>query len=176
VSPDRHLQLARRIQSDAQRLGLGPARGPRPAPSKDPADLYDRLISSDPLRSATRKLFMDGHYAEAVEEAYKCLNNTVKSKSRSARDGQNLMQHVFSEEKPVLKLNALRTLSDRDEQAGYRLILAGCMTGIRNPHAHGHDLRDDPEAALELLVWANHLMRVVAEATRVRQKRKVKTP
>jgi uncharacterized protein (TIGR02391 family) len=176
VRPHTPLQLARRIHSDAQRLGLALGRAPRPVPPKDPADLYDWLMSSEPLRSATRKLFMDGHYAEAVEEAYKCVNNTVKSKSGLSRDGQDLMHHAFSEENPVLKLNALRTASERDEQAGYRLVFAGCMTGIRNPRAHGHDLRDDPQAALELLVWANHLMRVVAGARRVPRRRKVKMP
>jgi uncharacterized protein (TIGR02391 family) len=145
-------------------------------PSTQLVTLYDSLISSEPLRSATRKLFVDGHYAEAVEEAYKCVNNTVKGKSRSSRDGQDLMHHVFSEEDPLLKLNALRTVSERDEQAGYRFIFAGCMTGVRNPRAHQHNLRDDPQAALELLVWANHLMRVVAQAKRVRRRQKVKMP
>jgi uncharacterized protein (TIGR02391 family) len=174
VRPQRVLHAAKRIQGDAQRLGLVLGRAPRPVPPKGPADLYDWLMSSDPLRSATRKLFMDGHYAEAVEEAYKCVNNTVKGKSGLSRDGQDLMHHAFSEQNPVLKLNALRTTSERDEQAGYRLVFAGCMTGIRNPRAHGHDLREDPQAALELMVWANHLMRVVARARRVRQRRKVK--
>lgn len=172
----RLLQLAKDMQGDAQRLGLRPPRAPSRVPSGDLVTLYDLLISSEPLRSATRKLFLDGHYAEAIEEAYKCVNNTVKRKSGAARDGQDLMHHVFNEDNPVLRLNDLRTVSERDEQAGYRFIFAGCMAGIRNPRAHQHDLRDDPDPALELLVWANHLMRVVTQARRVRQKRKVKMP
>ncbi len=115
---------------------------------------------------------MDGHYAEAVEEAFKCVNNVVKNKSGSSRDGPDLMLHVFDAGKPVLKLNALRTTSDTDEQEGYRFMFAGCMTGIRNPHAHAHDLRDSPDAALEMLVWANHLLRVLSRAKRARTRRK----
>ncbi|MBI4505354.1 MAG: TIGR02391 family protein [Chloroflexi bacterium] len=151
-----------------------PERGPQDElvtqvpSSQDIMALYNSLISYDPLRSATEKLFMDGHYAEAVEEAYKCLNNAVKDKSRLQKDGYDLMLHVFKEDKPILKLNNLKTESDQDEQKGYRFIFAGCMTGIRNPRAHGHDLRDDPSAALEMLVMANHLMRVLERAKRGR--------
>ena len=38
-------------------------------------------------------------------------------------------------------------------------IFAGVMAGIRNPRAHEHELEDEPEVALELIILANHLMR-----------------
>lgn len=139
---------------------------------KDLAALYDFLVSSQPLRSATRKLFLDGHYARAVEEGYKCLNNTVKAKSGLSKDGNDLMNQAFSVGNPILKLNPLRTDSQKNEQVGYMLILAGCMTGIRNPRAHEHQLWDSPTVALEMLTWANHLMTVVGRAIRARKRKK----
>ncbi|OFW62603.1 MAG: TIGR02391 family protein [Actinobacteria bacterium RBG_13_63_9] len=167
------LDLAKDVQGEAQRLGFGlPVVPEQPLPVSL-SGLYDALVSSLPLRSATRQLFIDGHYAEAVEEAYKCVNNTVKHKSGSSRDGQQLMHYVFDEDNPVLKLNDLKTTSKKDEQKGYKLIFAGCMTGIRNPRAHEHDLREESEAALELLAWANHLMRVTGKARRVRRRVRV---
>ncbi len=168
------LQLAKHARDEVQRLGLQ-APEPLPQPTWEGlVPLYDRLITSRPLRSATRSLFMDGHYAEAVEEAYKCVNNTVKKKSGSSLDGADLMHHVFSEDNPILKLNELTTKSRRDEQMGYRFIFAGCMIGIRNPRAHEHDLRDDPNAALESLIWANHLLKVVDQSKRARPRRKLR--
>lgn len=165
------LHVGRAIQEEARGLGLAPPTVAQRAPSDDLAGLYDALLTSQPLRAATRQLFIDGHYAEAVEEAYKCVNNTVKKRSGSQRDGTALMFHVLNKDKPVLKLSDLRTSTEVDEQEGYAFIFAGCMLGIRNPRAHTHDLKDEPKAALEMLAWANHLMRVIGRAKRTRQRR-----
>ena len=140
----------------------------RPLANSDPPDTdehtllgrFDELITIEPIRSVSRDLFSDGHYARAVEEAFKCLNNEVKDKSTlSETDGSPLMQKAFSADKPTLRLNDLNTVSEKDEQHGYKDLYAGAMTGIRNPRAHEHALEDDPEVAIELLTLANHLMR-----------------
>ena len=124
------------------------------------ADLFDELATSEPLREASGSLFRDGHYARAVEEAFKCLNNAVREKSGlTSQDGAGLMRSAFSANNPVLHLNGFQTRSERDEQQGYMDIYAGAMTGIRNPRAHDHQLVDAPEAALEMIALANHLMR-----------------
>jgi uncharacterized protein (TIGR02391 family) len=116
---------------------------------------------------------LDGHYAEAVEEAYKHINNAVKRRCRAGTaDGAALMQTAFSPARPLLRLNSLRTRSEQDEQLGYMHILAGCMTGVRNPRAHEHDYREDPRDALAHLVWADHLLRRVNAAKRCRGRSK----
>ncbi len=136
---------------------------------------FDALVTDPDLSAVCRTLFRDGHYARAVEEAFKFLANAVKGRSgEGARDGQDLMLHVFNPEDPVLRLNALRRVSEKDEQAGYRFMFAGAMTGIRNPRAHEHALGDQADVALEMLVMANHLMRVVRRSTRVRRRRVVR--
>ena len=123
-------------------------------------DCFDELVTNDQIRQVSATLYRDKHYARAVEEAFKCLNNAAKVKSgHTSADGAGLMKTVFSANSPVLKLNSFQTQSDKDEQQGYMDIFAGSMTGIRNPRAHEHSLVDDPDVALELLVLANHLMR-----------------
>jgi uncharacterized protein (TIGR02391 family) len=98
-------------------------------------------------------LFYEGHYALAVEEAFKCLNNFVKSKAGTRADGAELMRNVFTPKNPTLALNSLKTDSQRDQQLGYMDIFAGSMIGIRNPRAHEHQYLDEPQVALEMLHW-----------------------
>ncbi|MFC1909004.1 TIGR02391 family protein [Chloroflexota bacterium] len=172
------VKSARHLQQEIDRLGIGqpiPPQATTPKP-EEYIELYDILIKSDELREVTRKLFSDGHYARAVEEAYKCINNTVKDKSQLPKDGHDLMNEAFSIKNPVLKLNDLKTDSQRNEQVGYMNIFGGCMTGVRNPRAHEHRKKDSPEGALEMLAWANHLMRVVHKAKRVRKSKKALAP
>ena len=134
--------------------------------------LYDALISDTPLIKATRRLFRDGHYPQAVTEAYKVVNNTTKDKAGYAgRDGTPMMMVVYDRDKPVLRLNAGKSMPDLDEQEGYKFIFAGAMLGIRNPRSHLHDVSDEATVALEMLVMANHLMRVTARAVRTRKKK-----
>lgn len=170
--------VANRLQRTIDKFGMGrpsPAIVITPTP-QDFIGLYDVLVKSEELRDATRKLFVDRHYARAVEEAYKCLDNIVRDKSGLSISGKDLMDKAFSEKNPILKLNALKTTSQKNEQIGYMIIFGGCIVGIRNPRAHDHQKVDSPETALEMLVWANHLMRVVDKAKRVRKRKKALIP
>lgn len=147
----------------------GPKIGPEERPESIPIDLlYDRLVTSEPIREASRKLFRDRHFARAVEEAFKCLNNAVRDKAGlQGIDNRELMQKTFSAKTPALRLNEGKTDSDWNEQLGYMEIYAGAMSGIRNPRAHEHGLTDKPAEALEMLTLANHLMRKLELAYRV---------
>ena len=123
--------------------------------------VYNEVITNKSLRRKTEKLFKDGHHARAVEEAFKLLDNLVKKKAElhtTDLTGAQLMQRVFSPNKPKLKLNSGITSSEQNEQSGYMQIFAGCMTGIRNPRAHDSDWEDTEERALQLLILANHLI------------------
>ena len=127
---------------------------------------FDLLVTDGGLRQTCRNLFVDGHHAEAVRKAYTYIDNQVRDKSGQVEKyGADLMHAVFSANKPLLKVNDLQTRSDWDEQKGYMEMLAGAMIGIRNPRSHEYDFVDRPEEALELLVMANHFMRMLNKAT-----------
>jgi len=159
----RMLEVARRIES------ICPVASRKQEPK--PEELFHLLVTESELNECCRKLFMDGHYANAVLEAYKCLNNYVRTKVASSEDGSDLMKKVFSAKSPELRISRFRGKSNYNEQLGYMEIYSGCMTGIRNPRAHEHAHKDAPEEALELIILANHLMRKAKQAKRVRRKR-----
>lgn len=147
------LAAASAIQSAVNESGLGAI-----TEESTPITLYDRVITHRAIRDATRDLYRDGYYALAVEQCFKRLNNVVKQLSKSDKDGAGLMHQAFSSTPPLIRLNDLVTQSEKDEQAGYALIMAGCMTGVRNPRAHEDEFADEPRRALELLTLGQHLM------------------
>jgi len=74
------------------------------------------------------------------------------------------MQMAFSRERPLLRLNQGSSASEADEQLGYMQLFAGCMTGVRNPRAHDANWKDSKMQALQLLVFAEHLIEKVEMA------------
>jgi uncharacterized protein (TIGR02391 family) len=148
------------------------AKRPVPAEVPDPAALFDAIVTEAELREEVRQLFVDGHYPQAVEEGFKYLNNLVKRRSGNPSDGAALMQTAFSLKDPLLRLSPLKTQSQKDQQLGYMQILAGAMTGVRNPRAHEHKYLDEPRNAVELLGLCNHLVRMVNSAIRTRRRAK----
>lgn len=125
------------------------------------ADVFDQLVTDKALRKIVEKLFREGHHARAVEEAYKFIDNLVKRIAKQGDTnltGSKLMTTVFNGTAPILRINAGESASERDEQIGYMQIFSGCMIGIRNPRAHECDWEDSEQRALQLLIWANHLV------------------
>lgn len=117
----------------------------------------ERNIHPD-IGKVSRKLFDDGHFAQATFEAFKLLDNRVKKISKVKESGYKLMMAAFSETSPKIKLTSLSTASEIDEQMGYKFIFAGCMSAIRNPR--GHDNLVDPiDLCLDHLSFASVLLR-----------------
>lgn len=133
-------------------------------------DMLNHFITDEALRKTVEKLYRDGHHARAVEEAYKFIDNLVKKTAKpSDRNltGSKLMTTVFNGNTPMLKINAGESTSEHDEQIGYMQIFSGCMTGVRNPRAHECDWEDSEQRALQLLIWANHLVERIRLSERV---------
>ncbi len=158
--------LAERLRSLSAHLSQLPGIS-RPSETEGDTRL-ERMVSDQELLSFVAPLYADGHYAQAVEEACKFLDNLVKRRSgRSDLTGPKLMQKVFSLNQPILALNSGTTQSERDEQVGYMQLFAGVMTGVRNPRAHEHEWTDTKGMALCLLAFVNHLVGRVRSATKV---------
>lgn len=138
---------------------------------KNVNDIFDSLQIHPRIKSVCEELFKDGHYSQAIFEAFKAVNNFVKEKSGCLDlDGQKLMNTVFDENNPIIKINELKTSSDKDEQQGFRFIFMGSMTGIRNPKAHENIQQKDLIETLKYLALASLLVEKVDEETQTKHK------
>jgi uncharacterized protein (TIGR02391 family) len=120
---------------------------------------FDRRNIHPRLPPKVRKLFDDGHYAEATFESFKFIDKIVQKHSKVSESGMKLMMHVFDEAKPLLQLTALSNSSEIDEQKGYRFLFSGAVMAIRNPRGHEVNISDDPDTCLDHLAFASLLLR-----------------
>lgn len=166
----RLLDAVRRLQEHLREAGLARAvlslPAPRmlslPSPTGEEAsvvNVFAATISEKEIQDVSRDLFVSGHYSLAVQEAYKAIDKFVADKSGIAASGTTLMDQAFSPKSPKLYWTERKTNSENDEQLGYHRLYSGAMLGVRNPIAHEFNWIDNPDTALELLVFAQHLLR-----------------
>ena len=120
--------------------------------NNNPSSIWENIHPQIVTVSKTR--FNNGHYADAVEAAFKEINTRVKKiyKDRTSveKDGAKLMQAAFSVQNPIIKLGDISTETGTNIQQGYMEMFAGAMIGIRNPQAHNNLLITKDNAIREL--------------------------
>lgn len=130
-----------------------------PAAGALPEGPFDKRDVHPDLPVKVRTLFDDGHYPEATEHAFKYLDKKIQKFSGLTESGFKLMMAAFDGATPRVKLSALATTSEKDEQEGYRFMFAGAVKGIRNPRAHEPNISDDPDMCLDHLSFISLLLR-----------------
>lgn len=108
------------------------------------------------VKEVAGKLFIDGHYRQALLDTYIALSEVVKSKSGLLIDNTPVMQSAFSPKSPKIKLS-----EDNDEQQGYMWLFSGAMMALRNPSAHKLGTKRTPQETLEWLTFASALFRML---------------
>jgi uncharacterized protein (TIGR02391 family) len=131
------------------------------ASSLHPFDV--RNIHPD-LPAKVKKLFDDGHFAEATFHAFKYLDKKVQGHSGLSEAGFKLMMAAFDDTNPKVQLTALKTESEKDEQKGYRFVFAGSVQAIRNPRGHEYSVVDSPDVCLDHLSLVSMLLRRLESA------------
>jgi uncharacterized protein (TIGR02391 family) len=116
------------------------------------------------LPKDVKKLFDDGHFAQATFEAFKFIDKEVQRHSKLNETGQKLMMQVFSEKIPIIKLTNMSNDSEIDEQKGYQFLFAGSVLAIRNPRGHEYGIKDDIDSCLDHLSLASILIRRLEQA------------
>lgn len=179
-SDDRQLsiRLAQRISGDvAEFCRADPGKRVEsdehtdPDPAEPLLGEYDRRVVDPDLRAATRTRFISTHYADAVEASVKALNECVRGRTGLTLDGDSLMTQAFSPNAPLLRVNRLRSDSDKSEQRGHMMMCQGVVAAWRNPQAHSSQFEDSPLNTIMMLEHVQHLISVTKRATRSRRRR-----
>lgn len=119
---------------------------------------FDQRNIHPMISRSVKKLFDDGHFSQATFEAFKIIDIEVRSLSKINESGERLMLNAFNEKSPSIQLTTLGTISEIDEQRGYKFFFSGSFVAIRNPR--GHDIKTDTiDLCLDHLSVASALLR-----------------
>jgi uncharacterized protein (TIGR02391 family) len=149
-------ELLRQFEKIVRRL---PAPEERNTGTNGAIHPFDERNIHPEIARVSKKLFDDGHYSQATFEAFKYIDTQVQSLSHVSESGWSLMMTVFDEKKPIIRLTAMTTKSEIDEQKGYRYLFGGSMSGIRNPRGHEVNMPDTIDQCLDHLSVASVLLR-----------------
>ncbi len=126
--------------------------------AKLPIQLFDAMQFHPKVVGASRALFNDEYYAQAIFEAFKAVENFVQDKSGLTLYGTNLMETVFNEENPIIKVPEAGHYY-KDVQKGFKNLFIGASQGIRNPKAHKEIIQKDPYITLQYLGFFSFLLK-----------------
>jgi uncharacterized protein (TIGR02391 family) len=129
----------------------------RPRPVAQPKFDLPGLHST--ISAAAGALHRDGHYRQAVFDAFQAVEHRVQSLTGRSESGRELMGKVFGGSAPQLDITRAMGRNAEDERGGFAQLFMGAMLGIRNPRGHGSAVQDSPEEAMEYLALASLLMR-----------------
>jgi uncharacterized protein (TIGR02391 family) len=159
-------QIIGRIKSEDQNLEIiVSTTGAKHGTQKEEPTPFAYLENIHPyIKKGCSKLFYDGHYTNAIEEAAKAIFEYLRQKTGLKTDGCKLAQTAFSEKNPMLTFGDLNEENARNEQIGFMNMLCGIALGYRNPLTHSHGRMEDKYMAFEFLVMASLICRRVDEA------------
>jgi uncharacterized protein (TIGR02391 family) len=111
------------------------------------------------IREEVWALYHRGKYDTAVFEAMKAVEVAVRDAATlTAKDiGAPLMRKAFEVNSGALTdMNAV--LAEREALSN---LFAGAIGAYKNPHSHRNVVLGDPDEAAEIILLANHLLRIV---------------
>lgn len=102
------------------------------------------------------KLFVDGHYAQAVEESAKAVFQYLREATQLLPDGLSPCNPGIQYQEPHARfLSDLSDETKKNEQVGFMEMLSAFAKGVRNPLAHTHSKLKEAQKAFEYLALAS---------------------
>ncbi|MGR0113231.1 TIGR02391 family protein [Ralstonia pseudosolanacearum] len=103
--------------------------------------------------------FMRGAYETAAFEAMREVEIAVRDAANygTAAHGMPMMKKAFNPESGPLSDDTV----DIAEREAMRDLFAGAIGSYKNPHSHRHEPIESPREAVEIIILASHLLRIV---------------
>ncbi len=96
-------------------------------------------------------------YSDALKDACFYIVELLQQKGEAEDlDGENLINVLFSEQKPKILINNNVTKSEKDEQRGFGFLLRGIICAVRNPLSHSKKFSFSKEEADAILIFINN--------------------
>ena len=122
-----------------------------------------RRIPKDALHPEIREdvwaLYHRGKFDTAVLEAMKAVEIAIRAAAGYSDSdyGTDMVARAFNENNgPLRDQNAQQA-----ERIALRNLFVGAHGSYKNPHSHRNVALDDPDEAAEIIMLANHLLRIV---------------
>lgn len=146
------------------------AQGQEPSTEKQTtADLWSYIHPL--IQKSSKKLYEDGHFANASEDAFIEFNSRAKAiykklvhSATTIPDGTDLMHKLFGSNPLLCPVCDTSTESGDNYQQGFHFMTAGAMSALRNPKAHSNNEVLTSEEAMRRLMFASMLMYKLDEA------------
>lgn len=114
--------------------------------------LENRNVHKIIFEYCTAELLVE-NYFHSVFEATKSIADRLRTMTGLYADGNTLAETSFSTSNPLIKINLLKTDTDRSEHIGLCNLIKGIFGLIRNPTAHEPKIKFEitEEEALDIL-------------------------
>lgn len=130
------------------------------------ASLLPKEILHPRIADPVWRAFMRGEFDVAAFQAMKAVEVSVRSAAGLAGNliGVKLMRVAFAPEAGPLT----DTSAEGGERVGRMELFADAIASYKNPHSHRDVDLDNPSEAIEIILLANHLLRIVDARAKAR--------